>query len=123
LVVDGLLDELGASRQKRLLVYNKTDLQGALPAPPGALAVSARTGEGLSELLARIETALALHAERVELTLASMDGKTRAWLYRHGRVSEDVTVDGRTRIVAWLTPKAAGRLRRILAGEDGGTPT
>jgi GTP-binding protein HflX len=123
LVVDGILDELGASRQKRLLVYNKADLPAARPAPPGALAVSARTGQGLDELLARVEAALALHAERVEVTLPSMDGKTRAWLYRHGRVSEEVTVDGTTRIVAWLAPKAAGRLRRILAGEDGGTPS
>jgi GTP-binding protein HflX len=123
LVVDGILDELGASRQKRLLVYNKSDLPGALPAPPGALAVSAKTRQGLSELLARIEAALSLHAERVEVALPSMDGKTRAWLYRHGRVSEDVTVDGTTRIVAWLAPKAAGRLRRILAGEGGETPT
>ncbi len=119
-VVDGILDELGAGRQQRLLVYNKCDLARARAAPPGAFAVSAKTRQGLPELLVQIEAALALRAERVEVAATSIDGRVRAWLYRHGRVSEEVVEDGATRIVAWLAPKDAGRLRRILAGEDAG---
>ena len=44
------LDSLGSSRVPRIDVYNKVDLKPGFQPPPGALAVSAKTAEGLSDL-------------------------------------------------------------------------
>lgn len=52
--VEQVLSELGATEQPRIEVINKCDLGAAAPAIPGAVMVSARTGEGLEELTARI---------------------------------------------------------------------
>jgi len=120
-VVDEILDELGATGESRLLVYNKCDLPDAVPPLPGAVTVSAKTGKGCAELLEEIEKSLTARDERVELVLSFDDGRTRAWLYEHARVElEDGTEDG-IRIVAWMDPKAVGKLNRMLggSGEDG----
>lgn len=52
--VENVLAELGATEQPRIEVVNKCDLPSAAPALPGAVLVSARTGEGLAELERRI---------------------------------------------------------------------
>lgn len=52
--VEQVLAELGATEQPRIEVINKCDLGAAEPALPGAVMVSARTGEGMEELEARI---------------------------------------------------------------------
>jgi len=56
--VEQVLAELGATEQPRIEVINKCDLGAAVPALPGAVMVSARTGEGLDELSARIAAEL-----------------------------------------------------------------
>ena len=53
-----VLTELGATEQPRIEVINKCDLETAEPAFPGAVMVSAKTGEGLKELQARIAAEL-----------------------------------------------------------------
>lgn len=52
--VEQVLAELGATEQPRIEVINKCDLGAAVPALPGAVMVSAKTGEGVEELEARI---------------------------------------------------------------------
>ena len=52
--VEQVLQELGATEQPRIEVINKCDLGAAVPALPGAVMVSAKTGEGIDELSARI---------------------------------------------------------------------
>ncbi len=52
--VEAVLSELGATDQPRIEVINKCDLTSAAPALPGAVMVSAKTGEGLEELKRRI---------------------------------------------------------------------
>lgn len=52
--VEQVLAELGATEQPRIEVINKCDLGTAAPALPGAVMVSAKTGEGMEELEARI---------------------------------------------------------------------
>jgi len=55
--VEALLQELGLERKQRLLVFNKCDVAVEPPSDPSALFVSARTGDGLSELRAAIAAA------------------------------------------------------------------
>ena len=56
--VEQVLWELGATEQPRIEVINKCDLGAAVPALPGAVMVSAKTGEGLEELRGRIAAEL-----------------------------------------------------------------
>ena len=53
-----VLEELGATEQPRIEVINKCDLGGVDPTFPGAVMVSAKTGEGLDELHRRIAAEL-----------------------------------------------------------------
>lgn len=56
--VEQVLQELGAVDQPRIEVINKCDLGKAEPGIPGAIMISAKTGEGLEELQARIAAEL-----------------------------------------------------------------
>ena len=57
--VDKTLAELQLGSKPQLLVFNKCDAVAEMPHRAGALAVSARTGAGITELKAAIETAVA----------------------------------------------------------------
>ncbi|MBV8284033.1 MAG: GTPase HflX, partial [Candidatus Eremiobacteraeota bacterium] len=59
--VEALLLQLGAGGKPTVLVWNKTDL-GAQQPPDDGVAVSAKTGTGLSDLRARIQQTLLLNA-------------------------------------------------------------
>jgi len=122
-VVDRILDELDAPRDRRLLVYNKSDLPTATVAPPGTVAVSAKTGAGCDALLALVEERLMAGRERIEVTLSVDDGRTRAWLYSHGRVIEESSRDDGIHIVVRLDPRAAGIFKRMMARESTETAT
>jgi len=100
-----------AARDERIRpfveVLNKIDLlepeirDGLLASsqrPDGPVAVSARTGEGLEQLLARFEADLSGANIHFHLSLAAGDGEGLAWVHRHGQVLEkhyndDATVD------------------------------
>jgi GTPase len=56
--------------------------------PSGPVAVSAVTGEGLDQLLRRLETELTRANIRYRLTVPHGDGEGLAWAYRHGQVRE-----------------------------------
>ncbi|HEX3652378.1 MAG TPA: GTPase HflX [Rhizomicrobium sp.] len=92
-----VLDELGieADGERPILeVLNKIDLldaedRRALLARSkrgGALAISALTGDGVPELLARIGEALGAGETVYRLRLDPADGAGLAWAYKHGRV-------------------------------------
>ncbi len=52
------------------------------------VAVSARSGEGLDQLLRRFEAELGSANIHFNLTLDAADGEALAWVYRHGQVLE-----------------------------------
>ena len=56
--VEEVLAELGATEQPRIEVINKCDIADPMPSFPGAVMLSARTGEGIPELSGRIAEAL-----------------------------------------------------------------
>jgi len=86
---DGTLDADWASRT--ILVLNKADLLGGVArvdARPGAVAVSAITGEGLPALLGAIDARIAERMETAAYDIPPQDGARLAWLYAHGEVLE-----------------------------------
>jgi GTP-binding protein HflX len=79
-------------------VLNKADLLGGVSAAaggdPGAVAVSALTGEGLPDLRAAIDARLSAGLELVDYAIPPSDGARLAWLYRHGEVVNREERDG-----------------------------
>ena len=58
-VVENVLQELGAEAEKVMTVFNKTDLLDFIPdSPKSGCFISSLTGSGIEELLVRIETKL-----------------------------------------------------------------
>jgi GTP-binding protein HflX len=99
--VDSLLGELELGNQPTIVALNKVDrldadaALGALVDRFDAVAVSARTGQGMDALIDRIERALRPGVERVKLRIPYRDGTAIAHCYERGRVlSRSDDVDG-----------------------------
>ncbi len=114
-----VLNEVGADGVALLEVYNKTDavtadeLERLKTLEPAALCVSALERRGLDELLGAITSALALDVRRLTLTFdpdAPADRERIARIYRHGRVLQHETHDGRVSIVADVPRRLLERL-------------
>src|SRR5215207_9755549 len=98
--VTSVLSEVGAQRVPTMEVFNKWDRleegeRTRLRAlHPGALFVSALTGEGRDDVIAAMETRLGLDTERITVTIPSNGDASRervAELYRVGRIHRHVT--------------------------------
>jgi GTP-binding protein HflX len=116
-VVDGVLDEIGAGDRPVVRALNKIDLLPLASRPsvaPDAVAISARTGQGLPELLHAVEARLTQGLERVRCALPSARGDLVAWLRRTGRIVEEYYRDGIVTVTALVPPKVAGKLRKQL---------
>ena len=75
--------------------------------------VSALTGEGLDDLLARIEGTLAAGRVTLALDLAPEDGRGLAWLHAHAEVlSRKARKDGGSHMVVRVAPERAAEVRR-----------
>ena len=69
-VTDSVLAELGCADIPQLVVYNKCDLAGSIALfDTSAVRTSAKTGQGLAQLLARIDALLAGRVRRVTVLL------------------------------------------------------
>lgn len=115
-----VLEEVGATEVPRIEVYNKSDLISAderrriAQADPGALLISAASGEGCDALIDVVASRLALDTIRVtaEFDLSSAeDAAQMAWLYRHGHVMSHVSMNDRAVLEAELPRRLADRLR------------
>jgi GTP-binding protein HflX len=116
--VDDVLEEIGA-HQPRLLVLGKADLIGAdrrtelALRHPGAVLVSARSGEGLDALKDKLQTEFARTLQRVELLLPYDQGGRLAELHElAGDLDRTDTAEG-VRVSARLPAQAAARFARF----------
>jgi GTPase len=117
--VHSVLEEVGASEVPTLDVYNKCDAVNVderrrlQELDPAAVCISALQSDGIDELIDTIASRLALDIQRLTLTFNPEDPADReriARLYRHGRVLEHETRDGRVSIVADIPRRLSGRL-------------
>ena len=110
--VEEVLAELGATEQVRIEVINKCDQGRAVPALPGAVMVSALTGEGIDELNARIAQELQKTHTPVKFCIPFSQYGAVAQIRPLGRViSEEYTDDG----VELVIVLAASERDRIVA--------
>jgi GTP-binding protein HflX len=118
-IVDEVLSEIGAGASPRIVVMNKADLveNGAnRNSARDAVAISARRGEGLGELLDRIEAQLGGSREEVTVTLPARRGDLLAMARRDGEVLSEEYRDGVVWVRARVSAPVAGRLRKAAAG-------
>ncbi|MBS0561965.1 MAG: GTPase HflX [Proteobacteria bacterium] len=113
MVRDGTLDPEWPARTVEVL--NKADQMGGvaeIPVRPGAIAVSAITGEGLAELLAMIDERLASAMETTEYTIPPEAGDRLAWLYQHGEVVARRDDEDAIHVTVRLQPADRARFER-----------
>lgn len=103
-------------RDRTIEVLNKADLLGgieAVQARPGAIAVSAITGEGLSALLEAIDARIAAGMETTNYDIAPQDGARLAWLYEHGEIVDRQDADASIHVTVRLLPADRARFERL----------
>ena len=115
-IVDDLIRELGADSIPCIRVYNKCDVAfGFQRREENAVSLSARTGEGVADLLAAIDKKLDKGTKRVTLHLPYDKAGALDALYREARV-ESVEYGATVDVVAVCTPRIIGQLHQFIEG-------
>jgi GTP-binding protein HflX len=120
--VHTVLGEIQAGDVPELLVFNKADLASEearrqVKLHPGAVAISAVTGQGLDDLLTTISDRLRAVAEVVELLVPYDRGDVLAALHREGEVLSSVHDDAGIRVRARLSRPSVGRMADYVVGD------
>jgi GTP-binding protein HflX len=129
--VETVLKELGIAEDPDkpvIEVWNKFDLLDAArslalfnaaslrPAKDRPLLLSALTGQGVEDLLGRVEAALARERRIIDLYLDPADGQGRNWLYEHTEVlGRGANEDGMDCFTVRAAPALVEALRRRFA--------
>ena len=118
--VHAVLAEIGAGELPEHLVVNKVDTVDdatraeVLAELPGAIAVSARDGEGIADLLALIGRRLRALSRIVELAVPYDRGDVLAALHREGEVLVEVHDAEAVRVRARIPDATAGRFAEFV---------
>jgi GTP-binding protein HflX len=111
--VQTVLEEIGAQGTRQVIVWNKADNPGYAVPPPGAVCVSAARGQGLDELLARIEAELPGEAlVTMRLRIPAGDGAALNQVHEHTRVQSREWKNDVCEIVAEMTETTAKALTK-----------
>ncbi|NBI11102.1 GTPase HflX [Colidextribacter sp. OB.20] len=116
-VVDQLIQELGANETPRIEVFNKCDLWTGDIRPHGEdrVSISAKTGEGVPDLLAAIGQVLDNGARKVTIHLPYDRGGLLDKLYLEAKV-EKVDYGETIDVTATCPPKVIGQLGPLVEG-------
>ncbi|MCL2515419.1 MAG: GTPase HflX [Microbacteriaceae bacterium] len=108
--VRDVIGEVDARDIPEIIVFNKSDLIDESTRlvlrglEPGAIFASARTGEGIDEVLARIAQLIPDRSVRVELLVPYDRGEVIAALHERGRVMATEYVEQGTHVTARIDP-------------------
>ena len=108
--VEQVLAELGATEQPRIEVINKCDLGTAAPSIPGAVMVSAKTGEGLDELAGKLAAQLQQTFAPVTFFLPFSQYGVLSQIRPLGRVVSESYTDEGTELTVMLSAEDRDRL-------------
>jgi len=122
--VRNVLSEIDAEEVAELLVFNKADGLDAEGNPgaaqrlatqhPGAVAVSAQTGEGIEELLEALANKLREQTTLFEVFVPWARGDQLAAVHREGEVVSETSEEDGMRVVARLEDASAKRLSDVI---------
>ena len=116
-VVDGLIQQLGASETPGIRVFNKCDAYvGILPHGEDIVCLSARSGEGVSELVQKLLALLEQGNHRVHLEIPYSDAGVADALNREASIlSLEYTDTGITAEVV-VPPELFGKVKKYIPG-------
>ena len=115
-IVDDLIRELGADSIPCIRAYNKCDVAfGFQRREENAVSLSARTGEGVADLLAANDKKLDKGTKRVTIHLPYDKAGLLDGLYREAKV-ENVAYGETVDITAVCTPRIMGQLKDYIEG-------
>lgn len=115
-----VMSEVEAQAIPEIVVFNKSDLIDDTQRlvlhglAPDAVFVSARTGEGISELQARVAAALPLPDREVTVVVPYERGELVAELHERNRVLDTEYVESGTRVHAFVTGETLAKLEPFL---------
>lgn len=116
--VRSVLAEIGAAHVPELVVFNKIDRaigsRRLVERHPGAVAISALTGEGIEEFLRTLADRLRAIDTVVELLVPYARGDILAALHREGEVLDESHEDAAIRVRACVDEATANRFREYL---------
>ncbi len=119
--VRAVIGEIGGAGVREIVVANKADaappqaLSRILEAEPGAVVVSARTGEGRDALMARIEEALPRPDVEVEVLVPYTHGHLVSLVHERGEVLAEAHDENGTRLRAKVDAPLAAELASYAA--------
>jgi GTPase len=112
-----VLEELGINQKDTILVLNQIDaipehgtLDRLKERYPSAIAVSARTGEGLNRLASAVSTALTHHFLDVDVDIDVSNGRLLAALAQHGEILSRTYAEDRVSIHCRMPRKFLGTI-------------
>jgi len=118
--VDNVLKEIGADEKPTMMVFNKIDQLSArngnlhcLREHTRAVAVSAKTGEGLDTLQAELGSMLRPVRTSMDLRIPVTDGATIARVRAIGQVDEENYVGDSVHLKARIPPHARGKFTQF----------
>ncbi|MFE3765585.1 GTPase HflX [Streptomyces sp. NPDC059104] len=119
--VRAVVGEVGGAGVPEVVVVNKADtasaqtLERLLAAEPGAVVVSARTGEGIPELLARIEAGLPHPETEIEVLIPYTEGHLVARIHSDGEILAESHEESGTLLKANVDAALAAELAGYVA--------
>jgi GTP-binding protein HflX len=121
--VDAVLQEIGAAAVPQLVVFNKADVDPERAAKlaadhDDAVAVSARTGEGIDHLLRTIADRLRAMTTVRELFVPFERGDILASLHRDGEVLVETATETGMRVRARLDDAAVGQWTEFVVADE-----
>ena len=121
--VHTVLREIDAGAVPQLLAFNKSDLDPETAALltkryPGSVAFSARTGEGIDDLLETIGTHLRAMQPVVELAIPYERGDVLAAVHREGEVLVETHGETGTTVQARLAPSSRAQFRAFEVADE-----
>ena len=119
-VVDRLTEQLVTESTPRIVAFNKCDIYTgeALPRGENTVRISARTGEGMDDLIEEIRAVLEKGRRRATLRLPYSEGSLLDSLYKEAEVLNVEYGEGYIEAEAVLTPELYGRLRQFIREGD-----
>ena len=123
-VIEDVLKEIGAGDIPTILVPNKTDVTSSVPLQAfngrkaeGVCPISALTGSGIDQLLQLVGTILDRGKEQLRACFKPSQVGLLSLLRERGRITQEVYENGKIIVTAWVTPKLAGQIRKLLAAD------
>jgi GTP-binding protein HflX len=121
-----VLAEIGAGEVGELLAFNKVDATpeatALAGAHPGSVAISARTGAGVDQLLLAVSDRLRAGSATVDLVVPFERGDVLASVHRMGEVLAEEAGDGGIHLRARLGDEGRSRLAPFVVSEPAPEP-